>query len=362
MNGKPRAQLDRPGWLPGSVRLYLDHTEAGLSIRALARREGCHASTVLRQVRRTENRRDDPFLDEALDLLGRARPTPPQHREDKDTDPMTAATRPETFAADTARPDTAVPNDAVIQREARRVLRRLSEPSAILAIAPEMDKAAVLRDAPDGTTTRIAVLERRVAQAFALNDWIARKSEGRVSTYAITTAGRAALKRMLDADQRARSGMAEAAAPFAEQHRTWDSREIAEEGGPQRHRVNLSESPIGVLARRRDKEGELFLTPDLVAAAERLREDFELAQMGARVTQNWDRFLTPGIAAASARIAVRPKARAAPVPALPQRSAISARASATWRCAAAAFSKGSRWQSVAWAGPPAPARSCCASP
>jgi len=31
-----------------------------------------------------------------------------------------------------------------------------------------------------------------------------------------------------------------------------------------------------------------------VNAAERLREDFELAQMGPRVAQNWDNFLTAG--------------------------------------------------------------------
>jgi hypothetical protein len=32
-----------------------------------------------------------------------------------------------------------------------------------------------------------------------------------------------------------------------------------------------------------------------VAAAERLREDFELAQMGPKVAQNWERFLTGGV-------------------------------------------------------------------
>jgi hypothetical protein len=32
----------------------------------------------------------------------------------------------------------------------------------------------------------------------------------------------------------------------------------------------------------------------MVSAAERLREDFELSQMGPRVSQNWDRFLTAG--------------------------------------------------------------------
>ncbi len=35
-----------------------------------------------------------------------------------------------------------------------------------------------------------------------------------------------------------------------------------------------------------------YLEPELVSAAERLREDFELAQMGPRVAQNWERFLT----------------------------------------------------------------------
>jgi lambda repressor-like predicted transcriptional regulator len=59
-----------PDWLPDAVRLYLDHTEQGLSLRQLARREGCHASTVLRKVRQYEQRRDDPLVDEALDALG----------------------------------------------------------------------------------------------------------------------------------------------------------------------------------------------------------------------------------------------------------------------------------------------------
>jgi hypothetical protein len=57
-------------------------------------------------------------------------------------------------------------------------------------------------------------------------------------------------------------------------------------------RCNLAESPIVALSRRRDKDGKPFLSPDLVAAAERLREDFEIGQMGPRVAQNWDRFLT----------------------------------------------------------------------
>jgi len=76
--------LTLPDWLPDAVRLYLDHTFSGVSLRALARRDGLHASTILRQVRRYETRRDDPLLDEALDHL--AQTTPPL--EDAMTAPL----------------------------------------------------------------------------------------------------------------------------------------------------------------------------------------------------------------------------------------------------------------------------------
>ncbi|MFN3724140.1 MAG: DUF6456 domain-containing protein, partial [Paracoccaceae bacterium] len=65
-------------------------------------------------------------------------------------------------------------------------------------------------------------------------------------------------------------------------------------GVSRRIRTNLAESPLAVLGRRRDKDGKPFLENDLIRAAERLREDFELAQMGPRVAQNWERFLTAG--------------------------------------------------------------------
>jgi hypothetical protein len=59
-------------------------------------------------------------------------------------------------------------------------------------------------------------------------------------------------------------------------------------------RYNMAESPVVALSRRREKDGKAFLEPALVTAAERLREDFELAQMGPRIAQDWSRFLTAG--------------------------------------------------------------------
>ncbi|MBD3765750.1 MAG: helix-turn-helix domain-containing protein [Rhodobacterales bacterium] len=280
------ADATRPAWLPEAVQLYLDHTESGLSLRELARRQGVAASTVLRQIRRTESRRDDPLVDEALARLARAAggPQRPDNAPGKDI-PMTAPIR-----------QTPLPmNEAEIAREGARILRRLMEPGAVLAIAPDMDKAAVLREFPDGRTLRTAVVDRAVAQAFALKDWIACRQPGRVARYAITATGRAALRRMTpEGAASAAPGLAEAATPFADQHRDWGERVVDEPGGPRRMRFNLAESPVTALGRRRDKDGKPFLEPELVAAAERLREDFELAQMGPRVAQNWDRFLTAG--------------------------------------------------------------------
>ncbi len=271
-----------PGWVPEAVRLYLDHTEEGVSLRALARRDGRHASTVMRLVRRYEKRRDDPLLDEALSALNLSAGAPAR----KDDAAMSAPLRRDSLMTD----------EATLEREGRRVLRRLTEPGALMAIAPDMEKAVIMRSFPDGRSARTGVVERSVAQAFVLKDWITCRKAGRVSSYEITAAGRAALKRMIEADDQSRlaQGLAEAPMAFADQHRIWGERRVVDEDGPRRLRCNLAESPVAVLGRRRDKDGQPFLSEDLVEAAERLREDFELAQMGPRVAQNWERFLTGG--------------------------------------------------------------------
>ncbi|MGR3636798.1 MAG: DUF6456 domain-containing protein [Shimia sp.] len=61
--------------------------------------------------------------------------------------------------------------------------------------------------------------------------------------------------------------------------------------GARNARFNSAESPLVALSRRKDKDGVPFLDTGLVAAGERLREDFELAQMGTEHTQTWHAFL-----------------------------------------------------------------------
>jgi hypothetical protein len=258
-----RPQPPLPVWVPEAARLYLSNIETGQTLRDLARSTGCHASTVLRQVRRVEARRDDLLVDLALDQLGATHFPRAQDARNPCTRTPMNATRRDMLPS---------PSDADVQREARRILRRMSEPGACLAVANDMEKAVVVRDA-GGQTVWTGVVDRPVAEAMALNDWIACDAPGRVSRYRITHAGRAALKRILADD----SGDVS-----ADQHRDIEERDEADERGRptgRRMRYNAAESPLVALSRRKDRDGRPFLSDRLLSAGERLREDFELAQM-----------------------------------------------------------------------------------
>ncbi len=275
-----------PGWVSDEVRRYLAHTEGGRSIRSLAREAGCHASTIMRQVRRYETRRDDLLVDLALSRLGHWAQSGLPCSANDNGECMSAAQRIE---------DVEVIDEDTLRREAPRVLRRLNEPGACLAIAQNMENAVVVRDMPDGQAMRTAVVPRPLAEAMALKDWVEGSGTGRIARYRISTAGRAALKRLLAEDEARRAGTRdEDGAAFRAQHGEHRTRTTGPEGRRKRVRYNAIESPLQALARRRDSNGEAFLSPDLVAAGERLREDFELGQMGPRITQNWERFLTAG--------------------------------------------------------------------
>lgn len=263
--------INWPDWVSASTKAYLEHTELGRPIRELARDSGCHASTILRQVRRVETRRDDPLVDAALKALGR----------------VSAEGQGGAVSAASLLPD-----GETLNREARRVLRRLSESGAVLAVAEGMSNAVVVRDLGDGGTARTCVATEPVAQAIALQDWIACDAPGRISRYRITAAGRAALQQLVAQNESRVQGFAEGQAAFASGKSVGDALE-AQDRGPRagRGRASLTESPLAALARRRGADGERFLSEDLVDAGERLREDFEISQIGASTLQDWEGFL-----------------------------------------------------------------------
>ena len=273
-----------PDWVPVEARAYVAHAVEGRPLRAVAAEQGVAASTILRQVRRLEQRRDDPLVDDMLERLSET-VRDSSFPTDKDPSAMSSMPSPATLI-----------DDDTLNREARRILRRLCEADAVLVVGQGMPQAVVLRQTGE-TPTRTATVPRAVAQAFVLKDWVSCIWSGKITRYTITDRGRAALRRLLGESLQARveaRGMAEAPSPFLTQHMEMAERVFPSLSGDEVLRVNLAESPLGALARRRDKGGKPFLTMDLVVAGERLREDFECAQMGPRVGQNWERFLTAG--------------------------------------------------------------------
>jgi hypothetical protein len=238
--------------VPVGARLYVSHVAAGKSLRAVGKDHGCHASTVLRQVRHFENRRDDPLVDDALRRMDHAL------RKTSMTVPewgglsMTTHTSGREFVS-------AGPK---FEQEAMLNLQHLLHASSLLLVAPDMLMAVVTRKDKDGEHRQVSVMDRSIAEVMALNDWISCRSQGRVTRYAINDSGRSALRRYC-----AKQGIA--FAPFG----------MAEHSPAGRIRYGGTESPITVLARRRDKNGQPFLDACLVRAATRLREDFVMAQL-----------------------------------------------------------------------------------
>ena len=264
------------------VWLYLAHTEMGISLRELARILGLYASTVLRRIRRIELLRDDPLMDEFIDRMASD-----FHNNPNPMKALISMTHS---------------NEKINAREISetiRVLRRMCETGAFMAVTQGLENAVILREGARGKQTRSGVLDRAMAQNFVARDWISQTRSGKIMCYSVTDAGRAALRRMIaehDGHLTPVVGFSEAPTAFGEQHREWGERSIKEgpNNKPVRKRVNLRESPLSTLGRKKDKNGKPYLSADLLDAGERMREDFELAQLGPSIAQNWDHFLTAG--------------------------------------------------------------------
>lgn len=186
-----------------------------------------------------------------------------------------------------SQPDNMLPSEDVLNAEALRILPRLCENGAVLAVASEMENAVVVRE-NDDATARTAIVGQGVAQALALKEWISCAQPGRISRYRITASGRSALSRLVAESENRAQGFAETQAGFATPH-------LGEQIAPEpvgNVRFSSTDSPLVALARRRDRDGEPFLTQEHIVAGERLREDFELAQMAPRKGKHWDAFLS----------------------------------------------------------------------
>lgn len=300
LGNETREALGLPKWVPIGVTHYLAHTVAGQSIRAIARAHDCHPSTILRQVRRLEARRDDPLVDAALRTLLPNSSICPNHTN---REPKTMSTP---LASHHVTPMNDSLNQTRIDREALRVLRRLCEPKAVLAVARDMDTAVVVREDATGASVRTAVVEREIAQAMALKTWIqCTDPDARIARYFVTNQGREELRRLTAQEENHANGFRKSGHDKRDASHAWDLRE--DMGGGTRYMV--TESPLIGLARRKDRDGQQFLDKDQVTAGERLRQDYELSRLALRESEDWqlemrkiDTDLPTAVAEARARV------------------------------------------------------------
>ncbi|MFD1703012.1 DUF6456 domain-containing protein [Methylopila henanensis] len=129
----------------------------------------------------------------------------------------------------------------------------------------------VLAAGPGGLAADVV---EAAATALARRGLIARRPDGRVVATAL---GRARAARETGGEN-----------GFRAQHQALQRRAVEVDGETAEALVNLDESPLAWLARRKGRDGRPMLAAHEVLAGERLRADFSRGQMSPRVTANWD--------------------------------------------------------------------------
>lgn len=172
---------------------------------------------------------------------------------------------------------TAAVTPAELIREAARVFPKLANDFGyirVLSSAPERSAEGYgLYTRRNGYCREILKLEGRIVEAFELHGW----TESSGDKYALTDEGLLWLRRHLAGSE-----------PFRQQHQLTEQTE-REIGGVRRPVVvNEGESPLGWLRRRKGRGGGPLITDAQYEAGERLRSEFERAQLMPSVTSNWD--------------------------------------------------------------------------
>ena len=253
-------------WLPIAAQHYHLHKEQGKPIRTIARDRGCHASTVSRQVKRIERMRDDPAVRATLNKLKQVQ----------------SLQSPQ------------LPSKPEAESEEKRILRLLRTKGAVLVLAENMQKALIVTEEQAQSTIPIGTVSAEVAQALAMQGILKCVSKGELSRF------------ILASSTVATSGQDRLSEHAAKYVATVNAADVDK---PKSSSAGPQETPLAILARRRDKSGKAFLSRALVAAGQRLREDFEIGKLASCDHGTWDQCLLE--AAPEAALSKDPRQREA---------------------------------------------------
>jgi len=171
------------------------------------------------------------------------------------------------------------PTDS-LPKEARRLLASLSLPEVRAFIDPTDEGGVILHKKQAGISVGAGRFALAVAEALTCRDlasWHRAASGPR--TLILTEAGRAHLRR---------ASVTDPEVSFFHQHRETALATIETEAGRKRVRVDVEESPLDWLRRRKGRDGEPMIDEASYQAGERLRTDIMLAGLLPGVTARWD--------------------------------------------------------------------------
>lgn len=164
--------------------------------------------------------------------------------------------------------------------EALALLARSKARIAPLAPGAMAARAFAVHIGDDEDAAPLAHLDATLLRALHAAHCIV--ATGRPPAWRLSEHGKALLKR-------ARSGAGAPTPPAP--GRTEAAQEAAAAPEPQ---IDLAESPLGWLRRRKGPDGKPLLSDAQFAAGERLRADFHFAQLTPRVTMSWSAAAVPG--------------------------------------------------------------------
>lgn len=165
-----------------------------------------------------------------------------------------------------------------LARDQKRLLASLAKPAAFVFVDPTNDRDVILGTKAAAVSIGAGRFARSDAEALVGHD-LARWTGTTRLTLQITEAGRAHLRR--DAAGAGGDG-------FFDQHRKTASVQVETVSGTKRVRIDLDESPLDWLRRRKGRDGQRLIGAADYAAGERLRSDLMQAGLLPSVTARWD--------------------------------------------------------------------------
>jgi hypothetical protein len=173
-----------------------------------------------------------------------------------------------------------------LKREAITILRRVAVPESYLHRCEGVGSNWSLMVARNRFTKPVASLPSKFADAMLQSGWLEAEPLGRL----VISAG--GLRWLRDQGIKAggrEAGLTRRKRALVQKFSTCDGASVSTPVI-----VNDAESPLAWLATRSGPDGKPLLTQHMFDAGERLRADFELGQLGARVTASWDASILSG--------------------------------------------------------------------